>query len=194
MAKRRRGSGPGRKPGAGYDDVKAVRRHPTPATQGFEFSDDSDASEVDRITSRDLYRLRVLPPIHRYPSLFPLAEQILSEERRTARLDDLHRRRSRALEGAADFLPFRAPQIGPRQRARAARRTPLLRRPYERSGRFWSALNVIPVVSPRRVWFCVKRKLRREVLFAFRVAGLNRRRSPGGAGGYKRTLESGLKC
>lgn len=41
---------------------------------------------------------------------------------------------------------------------------------------------------------CVKRKIRRSVLYALGIAGTGKRRSPGQGGTYKRTEESSLSC
>lgn len=60
---------------------------------------------------------------------------------------------------------------------------------------FSNVLNVLRVVrmaKPKRVLFCVRRKIRREVLFAFKVA--SKRRSPGRGGSYRRTVESNFRC
>lgn len=48
--------------------------------------------------------------------------------------------------------------------------------------------------APERVAFCIRRKMRRRVMFAFRFAGLNRRRSPGRGGSYRRTQSSSWRC
>lgn len=52
------------------------------------------------------------------------------------------------------------------------------------------------LVSPfsRRARHCVKRKVRREVLFALRRRDVINQRSPGGAGGYRRTPSSQWRC
>lgn len=47
---------------------------------------------------------------------------------------------------------------------------------------------------PQRVAFCVRRKIRRQVLFSRKVAGFNRRRSPGRGGGYRRSQSSSWSC
>lgn len=51
-----------------------------------------------------------------------------------------------------------------------------------------------PLRVPSAVWFCLKRKQRRQVLFARRVAGWRRKRSPGRGGSYRRTPNSAYRC
>lgn len=46
----------------------------------------------------------------------------------------------------------------------------------------------------RRAFLCGKRQIRKEVLFANRIAGRNQRNSPGRGGTYKRTEESKTSC
>lgn len=41
---------------------------------------------------------------------------------------------------------------------------------------------------------CAKRKSRRKILFQMKIAGTNKRNSPGQGGTYKRTPESALPC
>jgi len=47
---------------------------------------------------------------------------------------------------------------------------------------------------PSRVFFCLRRKARRQVLFALGVSGRNKRRSPGRGGSYRRTQSSSWRC
>lgn len=54
--------------------------------------------------------------------------------------------------------------------------------------------NVLAVPFSRRARFCLRRKARREVLFALRTRNLINKRSPGGAGGYKRKESSQWRC
>lgn len=55
----------------------------------------------------------------------------------------------------------------------------------------WHLFNVVPASSPA-VSFCVRRRVRKEVLFAKHVAG--RKRSPGRGGSYNRTAFSSVRC
>lgn len=57
---------------------------------------------------------------------------------------------------------------------------------------YWPRIGV-GISTPSRVYFCVKRKQRREVLFARKVAG-HFRRSPGRGGSYRRTQSSYYRC
>lgn len=64
-------------------------------------------------------------------------------------------------------------------------------------GRFSIAkrlFNQLSVAFPRRDKFCKSRATRRSVLFALRKRGVINRRSPGGAGGYRRTQFSQWRC
>lgn len=54
----------------------------------------------------------------------------------------------------------------------------------------WRAFNALRVAVPQRVRFCIQRKSRREVLFAFRVAG----RRGSAPGPYRRRVESSWSC
>lgn len=56
---------------------------------------------------------------------------------------------------------------------------------------WWNKLNRLQA-KPYQL-FCVKRKVRRSVLFAKRVAGY-KRRSPGSGGGYRRSITSQWRC
>lgn len=47
---------------------------------------------------------------------------------------------------------------------------------------------------PGRVFFCVRRKIRREVLFGLGISGHNKRKSPGRGGSYRRTQSSSYRC
>lgn len=58
----------------------------------------------------------------------------------------------------------------------------------------WRQFRALSVRVPERVAFCVRRRTRREVLFAKRVAGRNTRRSPGRGGTYHRSQESSWSC
>lgn len=52
-------------------------------------------------------------------------------------------------------------------------------------------------ISPTKqlqIRICRARRLRKAILFALKVAGKNRRRSPGRGGGYKRSEYSNIKC
>lgn len=60
----------------------------------------------------------------------------------------------------------------------------------KRSG--YKVLARLQLAVPERVLFCQQRKVRKEVLFAKRVAG--RRRSPGRGGTYRRRAESQWRC
>lgn len=69
-------------------------------------------------------------------------------------------------------------------------RGPLNKRSTARLVNPWGL--VIPL--PGKVAFCIRRKLRRQALFAFKVAGRNRRRSPGRGGSYRRNQSSSWRC
>lgn len=56
------------------------------------------------------------------------------------------------------------------------------------------AFNVLSVPFSRRTKVCVDRKRRRQVIFALRKRGVINRRSPGGAGGYRRVQSSQWRC
>lgn len=48
--------------------------------------------------------------------------------------------------------------------------------------------------NPERVLYCVRRKIRKQVLFALGISGRHKRRSPGRGGSYNRSLESNYAC
>lgn len=54
--------------------------------------------------------------------------------------------------------------------------------------------NVLQTPFSRRARHCVARHVRRSVLFALRKRGRINPRSPGGAGGYRRTASSQWRC
>lgn len=57
----------------------------------------------------------------------------------------------------------------------------------------WRALNVLQVRAPSKEVFCVRRRMRKGVLFARGIAGA-RRRSPGRGGTYHRNTWSQWRC
>lgn len=54
-------------------------------------------------------------------------------------------------------------------------------------------LRKLKMLAPKRVLFCIRRKVRREVLFALRRAGF-RGSGPGKGGRYRRTQDSQYRC
>lgn len=58
--------------------------------------------------------------------------------------------------------------------------------------RSWTAFNALRVPAPQKVSMCVRRKQRKEVLHALRIAG--RRGLTGRGGGYHRTQDSAWGC
>lgn len=69
-------------------------------------------------------------------------------------------------------------------------RSPHLRQPEQKIGHKYDPMRILQVQIPQRVKFCVQRKVRRQVLFAQKVAG----RSGGSPGPYRRTENSNYKC
>lgn len=59
--------------------------------------------------------------------------------------------------------------------------------------RFYNPMHVLRMANPKRVTFCLKRRIRREVLFAFRNAGY-RGSGPGRRGSYRRNGNSLYGC
>lgn len=76
----------------------------------------------------------------------------------------------------------------PRVSQRVFRAPPRVSRPAKRGS--FSPLSLLRIFSPKRVVFCVRRKIRKEVLFALGRAGF-RGSSPGP---YRRTQDSQYKC
>lgn len=58
----------------------------------------------------------------------------------------------------------------------------------------WAAFRKLKVQAPSRVAFCVRRVVRRQVLFASRIAGNHKRLSPGRGGQYRRNAFSSWSC
>lgn len=100
----------------------------------------------------------------------------------------------REYEGRASpsWKPGRSPvvSVGVRPVRRVTHHSPFASQ--RRLAQSWRAFNVLAVPVPRKVAFCVRRHVRRSVLFATGVAG--RRRSPGRGGSYRRTESSAWRC
>lgn len=56
-----------------------------------------------------------------------------------------------------------------------------------------AGVDSIPVTPADHI-HCIKRQVRRSILFSNRIAGHNKHKSPGRGGTYKRTAESKLGC
>jgi len=78
-------------------------------------------------------------------------------------------------------------------RVSAARRSPVTPLIAQRRKASRLALYEVRVQAPSREQFCVRRHVRKSVLFARGVAG-HRRRSPGLGGSYKRVWSSAWGC
>lgn len=135
----------------------------------------------------------------RFPANRPLTHESVSLEDRMPDMAPLRRGAVfDALPGVPSswFDPIEVGQVA-RARPRPRRGAGLLtvspakqaRRAFDTSGRY-SALRLLQLRVPKKVLFCIKRKARRSVLFAWRKVGF-RGSSPGP---YRRTQNSMWRC
>lgn len=95
----------------------------------------------------------------------------------------------------APALAQRGVHLGGTRVARPVRiPTPLLKARRRLASQSWRALNALRFALPRRERICINRRVRRNVLFATKVAGRGRRFSPGAGGRYYRSEFSSWGC
>lgn len=114
--------------------------------------------------------------------------------RTSRRLPPAHESVRRSLlERRAFELPRRAFQTAPlRAPARAVFVSQVEEQPKAPRQSLWAQLRRLQMAAPRKVLFCVRRRVRREVLFAAGIGGTRGLR--GRRGRYRRTQESSFTC
>lgn len=162
------------------------RRPGEPETVGREFSDDSDVGSPGAAQFSPLTKLPRSTSVHRH---FPPLDDVFRDSY-TAPRDATANYVSRAPREFRVRSEFGTPPIYAKQKF-LQRHPSVVASPM--SVRSQRRFNVLGVVDPRKVVFCLRRRVRRAVLHALGVAG-RRRSAPGAGGRYHRKESSQWRC